>query len=142
MKYHFKIYNNNDGLWAEGLELFDCASEGKNIEELKINLTEALNGVLDEPAGSNMVFPLPDPSFEGEDDVIEISVEPTIAFSLLVRQARISHRMSQSQVQKAMGFKSRNSYVRLERRANPSLEIIARVKKVFPEINLEECIVN
>ena len=139
MKYHFKVHGGEAGYWAECLELAGCASEGETIEELKDNLSEALNGILDEPAGSNMVFPMPDEKHMNADNVIEVSVEPTIAFSLLVRQTRIAHRMSQTEAQEAMGFKSRNSYARLERRANPSLDTIVKVKKVFPDIPIEEC---
>lgn len=139
MKYHFKVHEEKAGYWAECLELAGCASEGESYEELEKNIAEALNGILDEPAGSNMIFPLPDEKYLEEDNVIEVPVEPEIAFSLLVRQARILHRMSQTEAQEAMGFKSRNSYARLERRANPSLDTIARVKKVFPEIPIEEC---
>ena len=139
MKYHFRVNKENSGFSAYCLELNGCRSEGDNSEELTANLTEALNLYLDEPAGSNQIFPLPDASFKTSDDIIEISVNSAIAFALMVRQARLARQMSLSDVQKAIGYKTKNSYVRLERKANPSLETIGKIKKVFPEISIEEC---
>src|SRR6056297_617469 len=107
MKYHFQIFEEKDGFWASCIELEGCRSEGDTIETLRENLQEALNLYLDEPAGSNMLFPLPDPSLEGKKGVISVQVESSIAFALLIRQYRISHRMTQKQAQEVLGLPNR-----------------------------------
>ena len=137
MRYHFRIHSSSSGFWADCIEIPGCVSEGGSIEELKANLQEALDGILDEPAGSGRIFPLP-VILEQSDDIIEIPVSPPVAFSMLLRHARLNRKMSQQDAQKALGFKSRNSYARLEHNANPSLLTIVKIKEVFPELPVEE----
>ncbi len=139
MKYHFKVHEDTDGFWAECIELKGCRSEGDNWEELNDNLYEALNLYLDEPAGSNMVYPLPDSSLEGMDGVINIEVDPSIAFAMLVRHYRITHRMTQEEAQKALGLPNRTSYTRLEKKGNPRLDTIKKIVKAFPDFPLHQC---
>jgi len=103
-----------------------------------LNLNEVLDLYLDEPAGSNYVFPLPDNSLESNDEYISVEVDETIAFSMLLRQQRLEHRMTQKDVQNAMGLKNRNSYARLEGKGNPTLSTIRKILKVFPEFPLYE----
>jgi len=129
MEYHFELHREEDGgFWAECIELKGCLSDGESIDELKYNLTEALNLYLNEPFGSNMMFPLPDKSLDGNGKLIRIPVKPNIAFAMLVRQYRISHRMTLDQAQKKVGLKNRNSYVRLESAGNPTMDTIAMVE--------------
>jgi antitoxin HicB len=139
MRYHFKVHHNSDGLWAECIELEGCRSEGDTMEELQQNLHEALNLYLDEPAGSNMLFPFPDPALENRDEVISIQVDSNIAFALLVRQYRVKHRMTQKEAQEALGLPNRTSYTRLEKKGNPRLDTIEKIIKAFPDFPLHEC---
>ncbi len=140
MKYHFKTHKEENGFWGECIELEGCYSEGDTVEELKINLEEALNLYLDEPAGSFTTFSLPDETYEQDDEIISIPVDPEVAFALLIRQERIKHKMTQIEVMHAMGLKNRNSYARLESRSNPSLTLLKKVMKVFPEFPIKECL--
>ena len=139
MKYHFEVHEESDGLWANCIELEGCRSQGDTWEELVENLREALNLYLDEPAGSNMLFPLPDPSLDNRHGVISIEVDSNIAFAMLVRNYRISHRMTQKEAQEALGLPNRNSYARLEKRGNPRLDTIDKIVKTFPDFPLHQC---
>lgn len=140
MRYHFKIHRDPDGFWAQCFELPGCMTVGKNEEDLAVNMNEVLNGYLDERPESNAVFPLPDTSIHDSEDVVSVQVEPAIAIAMMLRQTRLKHNMTQVEVQKAMGFSHKNSYVRLERRANPRVDILSKVLKVFPDFPLEECL--
>lgn len=139
MKYHFNVHRDSDGLWADCVELEGCRSEGDTMEELQQNLHEALNLYLDEPAGSNLLFAFPDPALEDSDEVIGIQVDSSIAFALLVRHYRITHRMTQKEAQEALGLPNRTSYTRLERKGNPRLKTIERIIKAFPDFPFHEC---
>lgn len=140
MEYHFELYKeDNGGYWAECIELSGCLSDGDSLDELIPRLEDALNLYLNEPTGSNMIFPLPDKKLDSNSELLRIPVSAGIAFAMLVRQYRISHRMTLDQAQLKVGLKNRNSYVRLESAGNPTLETISRVKRAFPEIDLNEC---
>ena len=67
MHYHFKLYKEQVGYWAQCIELSGCQSQGNTLEELKINLEEALSLYLNEPGSSNVIFPLPDQTIAGND---------------------------------------------------------------------------
>ena len=138
MYYHFKIYEENSGFWAECIELNGCNSEGDTLAELKENLNEALYLYLDEPPGTNMTFPLPDDSVSETDDIISIPVDPKQALSILLRSYRISKRMTQASFQDKLGMKNRNSYVRLEQNSNPSLETLNLLKTTFTDFPIDK----
>lgn len=139
MEYHFELHKEEEELWSECVELKGCLSDGGSIDELKLNLAEALNLYLDEPVGSNHTFPLPDKSLDENRNLIRIPVKPNIAFAMVVRQYRISHKMTLDQAQKKVGLKNRNSYVRLESAGNPTMDTIAMVISAFPGININDC---
>jgi predicted RNase H-like HicB family nuclease len=81
MKYHFKIHKDITGFWAECLELDGCVTQADNRDELYKNCEEVLHLYLDEPIGSNMLFPLPDDSLDDEEDTIKVQVSPEIALA-------------------------------------------------------------
>ncbi len=140
MRYHFDIHRDPDGLWAQCRELRGCMTVGENEEELQANMHEVLNGYLEERPESNVMFPLPDESIQDSEDVVSIQVAPPVAIAMMLRQTRLEHHMTQVEVQKAMGFAHKNSYIRLERRANPRADILSKVLKVFPDFPLKECL--
>ncbi|MEA1911345.1 MAG: type II toxin-antitoxin system HicB family antitoxin [Spirochaetota bacterium] len=140
MKYHFRIHEEENGYWGQCLEIDSCHSQGDTIPILKKMLEEALDLTLDEPAGSNMIFPMPDSKYNSIRDVITIPVDNKIAFALLVRQNRISKRMTQKEAQEAMGLPSRTSYTRLESKGNPTFSTIEKLLKAFPDFPLYECL--
>ena len=135
MTYHFKVHRAKDGYWAECIELMGCATEGDTREELERNAREALNLYLDEPANSTATFPLPKPA--GGTGVLSIPVEPGIALSVLLRNYRLHHRYTQRQVARRLGMKNLYSYQRLERRSNPSLQTLQKLKLVFPDLSVD-----
>jgi DNA-binding XRE family transcriptional regulator len=101
-------------------------------------MQEALNLYIQEPESSNDLAELPDDSIRRSKNVVEVSLDPSIAFSFLVRYHRIKHGWTQEQVAKKMGFDKIYSYQRLEKRkCNPTLKIISMVKQTFPELSLD-----
>lgn len=141
MKYHFKTHKEKSGFWAECLELKGCQTQGDTQEELIANMSEALNLYLDEPENSKMVFPVPDARIHGRN-IVEVPVEPKIAWTVLLRNTRLSHKMTQKDVAQALKIKSVYAYQKLEssKTANPALSTIVRVKSVFPELNLADVV--
>lgn len=140
MKYHFKVHKEGEGFWAECLELPGCITEGDSKEELFENMKDALNTFLEEPEATQNLSPLPDPSIRSSRNVIEVPVDPSIAFALLIRYERIEHGLTQKQAAKLLGMKDLYSYQRLERKCNPTLSLIVRVALVYPNLSLDKII--
>lgn len=139
MYYHFKIHKDKDGLWAECIELKGCITQAsKNtMNDLFINMEEALNLYLDEPADSKVLFPLPKKNLKGIN-IVKVNVNPRIAFALQLRELRIKNNLTQKQVSEKLGFKNIWNYQRLEasKTANPELETLIKIKKTFPEFDI------
>lgn len=137
MKYHFKVHQEDSRFWAECLELEGCLTQADSLTELNLNAADALNLFLDEPETSKVIFPLPSKEYEQKKDVIIVEADPQIAFSMLLRQTRISRGITQKDAAKQLGIDNLYSYQRLEHRANPTLKTIGRIKAIFPEFPLE-----
>lgn len=138
MKYHFKVHKEGEGFWAECLELVGCVTQADTMEELKQNMQEALNLFIEEPEDSKDLAPLPYKSSKSEKNIIEIALDPQIAFAFMVRYYRIKHGFTQQQAAKKMGFDTLYSYQRLEnRKANPTLKIIYKIKQLFPDFSID-----
>ena len=135
MTYHFKVHRERDGYWAECLELKGCASEGDTREELERSVREALNLYLDEPANAKVAFPLPKRASGA--GVMSVPVDPGVALSVLLRNYRLRHRYTQTQIARKLGMKNLYSYQRLERRSNPSLRTLQKLKRVFPDLSVD-----
>jgi antitoxin HicB len=137
MFYNFIIQKEITGFIAECIELKGCVSQGDTMEELQKNLKEALNLYLDEPSTSNQVFPFPKNIIK-EKNVIQIQVEPKIAFATLLRSIRLKNKITQKEAAERLGFKNIWSYQILEssKKNNPSLETISKIKKAFPEFDV------
>ena len=142
MRYHFKLHKNKDGFWAECVELKGCLTQGDSKTELRHNMKEALNLYLSEPTNSKATFPLPKKRFSGRN-IVEVSVEPKVALAFLLRKTRLGHGLTQSQAAKRLGLSGLYSYQRLEnyKTANPEFETIVRIKKAFPELDIDEMLV-
>jgi antitoxin HicB len=69
MHYHFRIHKDQDGLWAECVELPGCMTQADSIPDLEKNMIEALSLYLDEPADSSIIFPLPRKKVSGKNIV-------------------------------------------------------------------------
>ena len=136
MTYHFRVHSEKNELWAECIELEGCVTQGGNRGELNRNMQEALNLYLEEPESSKTIFPSPldRPSGRG---VVSVEVDPAVAFSIQLRQLRVLHKLTQAQAARRLGMRSLYSYQRLERRSNPSLATIKKVKELFPDFSLD-----
>lgn len=138
MKYHFKIHREKKGYWAQCMELRGCITEGDSMKELKHNMEEALNLYIEEPEDSTDLAALPDTSIHTTKNIVEVTLDPLIAFAFMVRYNRIKQGLTQQQAAKIMGFETIYSYQRLEgKRCNPSLKIIAKIKKAFPDFSVD-----
>jgi predicted RNase H-like HicB family nuclease/DNA-binding XRE family transcriptional regulator len=136
MKYHFKIHRERGGFWAECLELDGCITQADNRKELYKNCEEALNLFLEEPMDSTIIFRLPNDSLDNRKDTIKIQVDPEIALAVLLRNYRLNSNMTQKQAAEMLGMKNIYSYQRLEKKSNPTLNIINKIHTIFPEIEL------
>lgn len=138
MKYHFKIHKERKGFWAECMELPGCVTQGDSMEELSKNMEEALNLYVEEPEDSKDLASLPDESIRLARNIVEVRLDPEIAFAFMVRYHRIKHGLTQHQAARKMGFDTIYSYQRLEsKRCNPSLRMIAKVRQLFPDFSVD-----
>ena len=135
MTYHFRI-RDEGGLWAECIELEGCSTQGENRCELEKNMREALNLYLEEPEDSSVVFPPPLAESFGSD-IQSVDVDPKVAFAMQLRQFRVRNHLTQKEAARRLGMRSLYSYQRLERRSNPSLATIKKIKTLFPEFSLD-----
>jgi antitoxin HicB len=139
MQYHFKIYKEPFLYWAECIELEGCNTQGNTKNELLKHMKEALDLYLDEPENSRLITPRPQKGLKGRN-IVEISVDPHVAWASALRNARMRRGMTQKDVAKSLDFKSVYAYQKLEssKTANPEYATIVKIKKVFPELDLED----
>jgi len=139
MVYHFKIHKEKKGFWASCIELKGCNTQADTLDKLHKNMKEALNLYLNEPENSSFSFPLPHEHRPGKD-IVEVPVDPKIAFALKMKLRRREKGLSQRQAADLLEMKNIYSYQRLEstRKANPNLSTIAKIKNIFPEFSIEE----
>lgn len=141
MKYHFEYHKEKSLYWAKCIELGGCFTQAESLDDLRENMSEALNLYLDEPEDSKAVIPLPKKRLKGRN-IIAVSVDPKIAFAHYLRHCRIAHGLTQKQVADRLGLKNIYSYQRLEssETANPELMTLVRIKEIFPEFDLDDVV--
>jgi predicted RNase H-like HicB family nuclease/DNA-binding XRE family transcriptional regulator len=138
MKYHFNVHKEEVGYSAQGIECEGCFTQADTFEELQVNMQEALDLLIEEPEDSSDLAPLPDPSIQVSNDIVEVSPSPEIAFSFLVRYYRITQGLTQKEAAQKMGFDSIYSYQRLEDgQSNPTLKMLAKIKELFPDFSID-----
>ena len=137
MFYHFKVHPEDNGLWAECLELDGCYTQADDMDHLKSNMRQALNLYLSEPENSKVIFSLPIKSSK-KPNVYLVEVDSKVALSFLLRRNRIQHELTQIQVANKLGFKNIWSYQRLEKpsSANPTLSTLNKLQNIFPDLEL------
>lgn len=141
MKYHFKIHKEGRGFWAQCMELKGCITEADSIDELHVNMQEALNLYIEEPADSKELPPWPSDSIRLSKNIVEVALDPQVAFAFMVRYHRVQRGLTQQQAAKKMGFDTIYSYQRLEgKRCNPNLRTISRIKHAFPDFSIDYAI--
>lgn len=139
MIYHFQVHKEDDnGYWAECLELKGCVTQGDSFDELLDNMKEVLELFLDEPEDSSLDIPLPNDGLKG-NGVIGIQVSPNVALALMLRTLRKKHNMTQKEAAAAMGFNGIYNYQRLEasKTANPELATLDKIRSAFPEFSID-----
>lgn len=138
MKYHFKVHKEGDGFWAQCMELEGCITQADSMEDLRKRMIEALNLYIEEPADSKELVALPDESISPSRSIVKVQVDPSIAFAFMVRHYRIKHGLTQHETAKKLGFDGIYSYQRLEhKKCNPTLKLLYRIKKVFPDFSVD-----
>lgn len=137
MKYHFKVYEEAEGFWAECVELQGCVTQGLNEVDLWSNMQEALNLYLQESSDSDYVAAFPNDKLSKKSNLVQVPVDPEIAFAFMVRYHRLKKNLTQREAAKKMGFKSLYSYQRLEKKCNVTLDIIAKIKNLFPDFSID-----
>lgn len=137
MKYHFRIHEEDDGFWAECIELEVCVTQADTRDQLFKNMEEALNLYIQEPSDSDYLAALPIEKLRKSRNVVEVPVHPEIAFAFMVRYHRLQNKLTQQQAAKKMGFKNLYSYQRLEKRCNATLEMITKLKNLFPSFSVD-----
>ena len=88
-----------------------------------------------DPAIKPFVLTIPPPNVTGElhlGHAMFVSME-----DLMVRYHRMKKRLTQKQAAKKMGFKNLYSYQRLEKKCNATLEMIAKIKGLFPDFSID-----
>jgi len=143
MIYHFKIHKEKDGFWAQCIELPGCFTQSNTMKELQQNMFEALNLYIEESSNSQELAVLPNDSIKKTKNIACVMLDPLIAFAFLMRYFRIKGGLTQQEAAKKMGFDTIYSYQRLEaKKCNPSLRMIAKVKKIFPEFSIDYAVKN
>ncbi len=137
MQYHFKIHREGDFLWAQCIELEGCITQAESMEELGQNMEEALNLYIQEPENSTDLAALPDNKIKTSENIVEVGVDPLVALAFMLRYFRINSKMTQQEVSDRMGFDNIYSYQRLERKCNPNLKTIYKIKQIFPDISID-----
>jgi predicted RNase H-like HicB family nuclease len=139
MKYDFKIKKEKTGYWANCLELKGCSTQAETLDELYVNMEEALNLYLDEPEDSKIDFPLPKLRKRKNKDIVGVEVQSKVAFALLLRHARHEKNLTQSKMAKLLNYSSVFSYQKLEtsKSANPTLVKVQKLQKVLPNLRLD-----
>lgn len=138
MKYHFKVHKEGSGFWAECIELSGCFTQADSMKELLVNMQEALNLYIEEPENSKKLAPLPDDSIVTSKTIVEVQLDPSIAFSFMVRYNRIKLGLTQQEAADKLGFENIYSYQRLEnKKCNPTLKVISQIKRIFPDFSVD-----
>lgn len=135
MKYHFKVHKEKSGYWAECVELEGCQTEADSLIELYSNMEEVLNVYLSEPESSKIIFPLPQKKQPSSEDFVAISVDPSVAFSFLLRRYRLQKKITLKEMAEKLKMKNINTYVKLEKASssNPELRTLAKIKSILSD---------
>lgn len=73
MNYHFKLHKEENGFWAECIEIPSCRTQGDSLSDLKSNASEALSLHLSVLKDSKIEIPGPI-HLEAQPDIILISI--------------------------------------------------------------------
>ena len=136
MRYHFKVHK--EGFWAECIELPGCVTQADTKEDLDLNMQEALNLYLEEVEDYEYLAPMSKASIKEERNVVEVPVDPSVALAFSIRYQRIKQGLTQREAADQLGMKAIYSYQRLEKRCNPTLNLIYKLVLLFPALSLDK----
>jgi antitoxin HicB len=139
MYYHFQVNQEENGYWANCIELKGCVTEGDTLLELEKNMEEVLDLYLDDLETLELPLPLSDSNFKDQINIKKVPVDVKKAFALNIKKARLEKGLTQNELAKKLGLNNIYSYQRLEspKKANPSLILLNKLKKILPELNIE-----
>jgi hypothetical protein len=125
MIYYCTLEKQDDVYYVEFPDLPNVFTFGNTKDEALKMAAEALNGVLESEITRGIKIPFP--SFTSE---YPIEVEPSIAFTLMLRKKR--GLQTQNEIAKKLNI-SYQQYQQLEnpKKANPTLKTIAKLQKIF-----------
>ena len=138
MRYHFKVHKKKEGFWTECIELPGCVTQADTKEDLDLNMQEALNLYLEEVEDYEYLAPMPKASVKEERNVVEVRVDPSVALAFSIRYQRIKQGLTQREAADQLGMKAIYSYQRLEKRCNPTLDLIYKLVLLFPALSLDK----
>jgi predicted RNase H-like HicB family nuclease len=138
MRYHFKVHKEKGGFWAECIELPGCVTQADTKEELDSNTQEALNLYLEEVEDYGYLARLPKASIKEGRNIIKVPVDPSVALAFSIRHQRIKQGLTQREAADQLGMKAIYSYQRLEKRCNPTLDLIYKLVLLFPALSLDK----
>lgn len=137
MYYHFKLHKEDTGYWAECCELDGCVTQGDSFVEVCEACKEALDVYLYEDDNTKRIFPMPSNHLNGKKNIISVEIPANTAFSILLRNYRIRSNITQKEAAEKLGFKNIYGYQRLEKKPNPTLNLLNKIHNSFPEIELQ-----
>ena len=138
MRYHFKVHKKKERFWTECIELPGCVTQADTKEDLDLNMQEALNLYLEEVEDYEYLAPMPKASIKEERNVVEVRVDPSVALAFSIRYQRIKQGLTQREAADQLGMKAIYSYQRLEKRCNPTLDLIYKLVLLFPALSLDK----
>jgi predicted RNase H-like HicB family nuclease/DNA-binding XRE family transcriptional regulator len=138
MHYHFRVHEEDGGFWARSMEKgLGITTQGDTLEELKANISEALNLALDEPVDSKWIPPMPG-KFVKARDILVVGVDPSIALATMIRVSRLKNKWPQRTAAEHLGIKHLRQYQLLESgKSNPELATLVKIKRVFPKVSID-----
>jgi len=134
MHYFFKYYKDKrGGYWGEFPDLLGCQTEADSLEELKKMAAQALELYLDDEYDFQCCIALPKAKQKGKGFFVEL--DPSVAFPIILRKARLELGLTQQQMAQKLGVKSVGAYQRLETfyKSNPRLDTIHKISQVLGE---------
>lgn len=125
MTYNCDIKNEDNKFIVQFPDIQNVLTYGTSEKNALLMAEEALNAVLETDLDEN--YPIPEPKYKSG---YAIEVSPKIAFAIELRKARGNR--TQKEVAESAGM-TYQQYQRLEnpKKANPTLETLYRLQKVF-----------
>jgi antitoxin HicB len=128
------LYSEEDRVWnVESPDLYDgIITYGESLDEAKAMAAEALTGLLE--VMIEFDEELPAPSSLSGPDIHPIGLPTSLSFAIWLRAKRKAAGLTVAEAAGKLGLKSK-AYLDLENPtiANPSLEQLKRLEKVFGE---------